>query len=376
MKLAFCLPKYFPFGGLQRNFLRIAQYFQRHGCEIIVYTLIWEGDVPAGFQAHVIPVRARWNHARNAEFIAKVTPLLEQGVFDGIIGFMKMPGLDVYYAADPCFQAKVRRHRSPLYRLSPRYRQFVAFEEAVFHRNSGTEILMLTETEIDNYMDCYQTPRERFHLLPPGISRDYRAPDNAADIRDDFRREFGISEDQDLLLMVGTGFKTKGLSRSLRAMAALPRPLRDKTRLMVVGDGDGSAYERLAGRLGIQPQVRFMRGRTDVPRFLLGADLLLHPAHTENTGNVLLEAMISGLPVLTTANCGYAFHVECARAGVVVPVPFRQQDLDTALARMLVSPDRDTWSRNGIAYGRTADLYSRPRVVFDLVREILGRRGR
>jgi hypothetical protein len=43
--------------------------------------------------------------------------------------------------------------------------------------------------------------------------------------------------------------------------------------------------------------------------FLLGADLLIHPAYNENTGTVLLEAVVAGLPVLTTAVCGYAHYI-------------------------------------------------------------------
>ena len=71
-------------------------------------------------------------------------------------------------------------------------------------------------------MKYYGTPAERFHLLPPGISPDRRAPLNAEQIRADFRNEFGLTEDDLLLVQIGSGFKTKGLDRSLRALANLP----------------------------------------------------------------------------------------------------------------------------------------------------------
>jgi UDP-glucose:(heptosyl)LPS alpha-1,3-glucosyltransferase len=50
MQLAFVLYKYFPFGGLQRDFMRIALECQQRGHKIRVYTLIWEGDMPPGFE--------------------------------------------------------------------------------------------------------------------------------------------------------------------------------------------------------------------------------------------------------------------------------------------------------------------------------------
>ena len=64
MQLAFVLYKYFPFGGLQRDFMRIALECQQRGHQIRVYTMIWEGDIPPGFDVLVAPVKAFHNHTR------------------------------------------------------------------------------------------------------------------------------------------------------------------------------------------------------------------------------------------------------------------------------------------------------------------------
>jgi UDP-glucose:(heptosyl)LPS alpha-1,3-glucosyltransferase len=68
MQIAFCLYKYFPFGGLQRDFLRIALACQARGHSIRAYTLEWRGDVPAGFEVVLVPVRALSNPRRYAKF--------------------------------------------------------------------------------------------------------------------------------------------------------------------------------------------------------------------------------------------------------------------------------------------------------------------
>ena len=70
MQLAFVLYKYFPFGGLQRDFMRIALECQARGHAIRVYTPIWEGEVPAGFDVRVAPIKAFFNHHRNEKFSA------------------------------------------------------------------------------------------------------------------------------------------------------------------------------------------------------------------------------------------------------------------------------------------------------------------
>lgn len=368
MQLAFILYKYFPFGGLQRDFMRIALECQRRGHAIRVYAMIWEGEVPAGFEVLIAPVKAIFNHTRNERFTDWVEADLAQRPVDRVIGFNKMPGLDVYYAADPCFEDKAQTLRNPIYRRWGRYKHFAEYERAVFAPQSKTEILMISEVQQPLFVKHYATPTERFHLLPPGIAQDRRAPSNAAEIRADFRREFKLEGDDLLLVQIGSGFKTKGLDRSLRAVASLPRELKKRTRLFVIGQDDPKTFQMQAKTLGVSAQVEFLKGRSDIPRFLLGADLLIHPAYNENTGTVLLEALVAGLPVLVTDVCGYAHYIEDADCGRVVPSPFEQTTLDRMLEQMLADDEqRALWSRNGLAYADSADLYSMPQKATDVI---------
>jgi UDP-glucose:(heptosyl)LPS alpha-1,3-glucosyltransferase len=368
MQLAFILYKYFPYGGLQRDFLRIALECQQRGHAVRVYTPIWEGEVPAGFEVVVVPVKALFNHRRNEKLSAWVQADLAKRPVDRVIGFNKMPGLDVYYAADGCFEDKAQTLRNPLYRQWSRYKHFAAYERAVFAPESKTQILMISEVQQPLFVKHYATPAERFHLLPPGIAADRRAPANASEIRAGFRAEFQLADDDLLLVQIGSGFKTKGLDRSLKAVAALPAALKKRTRLMVIGQDDPRGFLLQVKALGIGEQVQILKGRSDIPRFLLGADLLIHPAYNENTGTVLLEALVAGLPVLVSAVCGYAHYISEADAGCVLPAPFEQAQLNERLATMLGdSAQRARWSRNGLAFAASADLYSMPQRAADVI---------
>jgi UDP-glucose:(heptosyl)LPS alpha-1,3-glucosyltransferase len=154
--------------------------------------------------------------------------------YDAVVGFNKMPGLDFYYAADPCFAAKVE-DRPWFYALFPRTKSFLRAEEKVFSRHSSTHALLISPAEMDNFSRIYHTPPERMHLLPPGIQRDRIAPPDYAERRMRKRKELGVAEGHNMLLMVGSGFKTKGVDRSLHALAVLPDHIRKNTRLFVVG---------------------------------------------------------------------------------------------------------------------------------------------
>ena len=72
------------------------------------------------------------------------------------------------------------------------------------------------------------------------------------------------------------------------ALAHLPPAQRVRTRLIVIGQDAPEGFRRQAAALGLAAQVDILAGRSDIPRFLLGADLLIHPAYNENTGTVLL----------------------------------------------------------------------------------------
>ena len=177
-----------------------------------------------------------------------------------------------------------------------------------------------------------------------------------------------------MLLLVGSGFRVKGVDRAIAALAALPPALREHTRLVVIGQNRSTQFTLQARRMGVGGRVHFLGGRSDVPQWLLAADLYFHPAYSESAGMILLEAMSAGLPVLTTDTCGYAFHVVGARAGRVLASPFQQDTCNHVLAEMLTSDQLDQWRANGLAYAAREDLYSCHERAADRIEETIRRK--
>jgi UDP-glucose:(heptosyl)LPS alpha-1,3-glucosyltransferase len=349
MRIAFTIFKFFPHGGIQRDLMKILQEVQRRGHEATVYTLRWQAPWPEDFRVVELPIVGFYRHVQYDHFAEAVLAEVRQSEFDLVVGFNKMAGLDVYYAGDSCFIEKALSQRNAWYRLLPRFKSFYAAERAVFDARSGTEILTISNVEVPRYRHHYRTPPERFHALPPGIERDRIAPDNRLEIRSSLRCELGRSEDDWLILFVGSGYKKKGLDRALIAVAALPAPIREKTYFYVIGNDRAEGFERMAMRLGIADKVTFFaEGRDDVPAFLFACDALLHPAYDETAGMVILEAMLAGLPALVTKNCGYATYLLNYDAGIVLTQP-TQEALNAGLVQLMTSDKRATWSGNGRA---------------------------
>lgn len=375
MNFAFCLFNFYPYGGLEQSFLNISKQALARGHKVHVFTRSWEGDMPAGLQVKILPCKAWSNHALGKKYVARLQKELASRRYDAIVGFNRMPGLDAYYNADVSFVVQARKKHGALYRLSPRYRLFAAFERAVFQTASATHILYISPRVKAEYQTEYGTSEQRWHALPPGINKQRIEEALTANTNAATRAELSLEPDDTLLIMVGSDFKRKGVDRALRALAALPDNMREKAALVVIGQGDGDTYTQLARRLAVEQRLRLLGPRQDVARFLAAADMLLHPARSETAGNAIVEGLVAGLPVLVTASCGFSFHVQAADAGLLIPdTPYQQEQFNTLLRQAIDSDQRPQWQANALHYAATTDLYSRPVKAVEIIEAIAERK--
>jgi UDP-glucose:(heptosyl)LPS alpha-1,3-glucosyltransferase len=115
-------------------------------------------------------------------------------------------------------------------------------------------------------------------------------------------------------LFVGSGFERKGMAALLQAMALLP----GETFLLVVGrDRHLSRFQAQARHLGLTRRVLFVGPQQDVKPYYGAAEALVLPTLYDPFPNVALEAMASGLPVLTSLKSGAAELIENGANGFV-----------------------------------------------------------
>jgi len=133
----------------------------------------------------------------------------------------------------------------------------------------------------------------------------------------------------------------------LQALSLLPHPLRDRTTLWIIGDGEQrSQLEQTTKDLGLAEKVRFWGAISNqcLPEFYAAADLFVAPSieaasgDTEGQGVVLLEAFAGRACVLTTRVGGIEAAVRDNVTGALVP-PNRPRDLALAMEKLLDDPD-------------------------------------
>jgi glycosyltransferase involved in cell wall biosynthesis len=142
------------------------------------------------------------------------------------------------------------------------------------------------------------------------------------------------------LLFVGRVVRTKGTRDAIRALG-LARDL--PISLDVVGDGfDRPECETLVSQLGLTDRVRFhgWLPRSQVEEFYQSADIFFFPSYREPGGNVILEAMSHGLPLLVADRGGPGYVVD-QTCGLRVPPRSPWQyahDLAGGLTRLVMDP--------------------------------------
>ncbi len=355
MRIAFAIVSMFPGGGLQRDCVDIARSLRMLGHEVTIFTSRISGEeFVKDLPLRVLSNDKKTNHLRQRAFSDDFNKAAS-GKFDLVVGFDKLSGLDVLYCSDRSMSA--RAARNPALRLLPRYWKFIELEKYCFGRNRKTVNLLLNESQLNEYWSAWTTEPNRLVMLPPTLIQKRRRPEFRADgTRDQWRARLGLSLAEWTWIAVGVQPKTKGIDRSIRALRHFP-----EARFIIVGldefDAKSAAIRRLARRLGVAHQIKWLGHREDIPELMAAADIFVHPARYDTTGTVILEAIINGLPVITTSACGYAQHVRGADAGIVVQEPFHQRILLAALETARDPTWLTRWSAAGSDYGNQRSLY-------------------
>jgi glycosyltransferase involved in cell wall biosynthesis len=195
-----------------------------------------------------------------------------------------------------------------------------------------------------------------------------------ADRRPAVRAALDAPEDAVVAVVIGRLVAEKGYPELLAAAA------RVDVHLWVIGerlpsDHAGSVAAELAAAEAdpaLAPRLRLLGYRDDVPDLLAAADLFVLPSHREGMPRSIIEAMMSGLPVVATDIRGAREEVVDGETGLLVPVDDADA-LAAALGRL--TGDADLRRRMGRAgEARARDLYDERKVVARQL-DILGLAG-
>jgi UDP-glucose:(heptosyl)LPS alpha-1,3-glucosyltransferase len=338
-------------GGAETSTLQFIHHLMDRGLEVHVFTRSRPSPTPDLF-VHTISGAAMSRTRRSVTFAHRVERRLRSDSFDIVHAISPIRYADIYQPRGGTIAETIERNLAlrarPPARTLKRYanrfnlkqRYQLATERALFRDPEGPVVVAISGYVVRQLMEHYALPEERIRAIYNGVDADSTTADERARHRDVIRREFGVAPDQCLVLLVAHNFRLKGVQRWMEALALLGRRGVRDVRSLVIGRGESPRWHRLASTLGIADGLRFVGPSDRLLEFYHAADVLLHPTYYDPCSRVVLEAMVAGLPCVTTRWDGASEMIVDGANGFVVDDPSDVDALADRVDRLRDAPLR------------------------------------
>jgi len=299
----------------------LARALRDFGHEVHVFAHRYEPMKGISFHSVTVPLKPfglqNWIFAKN------VRRALSRNEFDIVNGISQIYPQDIYRLGDGIHRHWLTVRRSRIFshaydKVSPRHRLLLHLEKKIFSPGNYKRIIANSELCKQHAIDYYKVPPQLVDVIFCGV--DFAIFNSS--VRNEgaqLRTSLGIGREAIVVLFVGTNYERKGLDTLLQAISRLR--YKEKYRLLVVGKGNIPRYQRLAQRLGLQEVTIFCGFQEQMPPFYGVADIFVLPSYYDPFGNVCLEAMACGLPVITTRETGVSELMAHGRSGFVMDQP-------------------------------------------------------
>jgi UDP-glucose:(heptosyl)LPS alpha-1,3-glucosyltransferase len=362
MNIALCYESVLPTrGGCETYIATLARRLAADGHEVHLYACRWDPTVlPPQVRYHAIRMAGSLRFLRPWFFSSACQKALREARHDLTVGFDKICGVDVVYPQGGLYAATAqhnllkyrhcwqRRLVGLLKAFDPAHRSYIALEKRQYRGANRPLVVAISEMVYQHFQEyCgYSTEDLRLVRLAPNTER-FDETDRPRR-RQEWRHAWVISPEMTVGLFAGLNYRLKGLEPLLHAVRLLQEP---NFRLLVAGSSYTADFQRLARKLGVARQVRFLGYCADMRNCYFAADFFVHPTFYDPCSHVVLEAMSCGLPVITSRYNGASEMLHPPREGLVIRDPHDHAELAQALRHYLDPAQR---SPAGQAARRTA----------------------
>lgn len=361
--VAFALDRWDPSrGGAERAFDLFARHLVRRGHDVTICCLEQrvdplEADADRPRCVKVAPPRigrsvmpGRFERVLGERLVAAC----EHECCDLLVGLRHLPRADLLWlhggAHQATLEARARQRGKELdaARIKGRHRVFLALEQRLLE-GAARRVVCVSELVRDELERLYPASASRLHVVPNGVDLERFRPDQRESRSSALRQRLDLTVPSGavappLLAFLARDPELKGLPILFGALRGL---LGRSWRLVVAGPKQPDPWRAQAARAGLPAErLRFV-SQVDSAELLAAADLLVHPTWRDTSGLVLLEALSSGIPAITTDVAGDCELCRSAESGAVVP-PGDAVVLRAALERWLGRIERGDVDRESI----------------------------
>jgi len=335
MKIALVIDRFLPAkGGGERYVQILAEKLAERGHNVTILARRFPPDTPPKrIHYHRIKVPNWPGFFKVLSFARNCREEIEKGDFDIVHDVGHTVGADVfnphggveqvwlerYFASyDNAFHRAFKRIQRL---LSPKEQTILSLQRQQYLSEKTRRILAISPMIREHIRARYpQIPENKIVLIQNPAELDRFSPRNRERFRAAERERLRLSDDEIALLFAGNNFRLKGLHPLLRSLTIL-KEMADNNhpfRLLVAGNESHKRWKRIADKLGVSKFVAFLGPSSEMEKLYTASDIFVLPTFYDSAALVVLEALASGLPVITSHWNGTHTLIDVPATGMVL----------------------------------------------------------
>ncbi len=305
LSVALVLENYHRGGGVERRTSELAHGLLAAGHDVHVYSMGYQADGnDDGISFHRIPVLKLGRRIKALSFAWSCSAFIPRARHDIIHTQARIYRYNVATMGVGCHKAYMDAMDvdADTDREAAFHRAMLSIERAMMAKtqSDGAKIITNSHRCKSEFIRYYGVPETSITVIHNGVDQITFTPNRESAVS--MRENLGLSPEDTMLLFVGGGFQRKGLDTLIRALGRL----RNKNaRVAIVGRGGRDEWNKLAADLGVLDALIWC-GKADAEQmasYYAAADAFVLPTRYDPFANSTMEALASGLPVITsTAN--------------------------------------------------------------------------
>ena len=311
-------------GGTERDLIVTARILADAGHEVAIFAAEIRGEF-AGLRVIPIATPGVGRTLKLISFATRAADMVRRDGADIVLSFARILDADILRSggsAHASYVAAARQWQSGAaalaMALSPYHRAQMMIERRGFASARLRRTIAVSDLVRKDLLATFGLTPAEIVTLYNGVDLLRFRPESRESLRYATRRDLSLSDQTPLIAFAGNGFARKGLRFLIEAWPAI-----DSTAHLVVAGTDRALrkYRKMAEGLRLGDRIHFLGAQTQIERIFAAADGFVMPSLFEPFGNVVMEALAAGLPVLCSKACGAAELLDPAMRELVIDDP-------------------------------------------------------
>jgi len=344
MRIAVIRQKFVNYGGAEQFVSGYINQLAIMGHAVHIFANQWTPSNHPNIKIHSVQAIKKNSFLRVLSFAWFALQSIRSESFDIVQSHERIWSQDIYRAGDGCHREWLERRSRYLpfikrlfFRFSFFHQLILGLEKRIFENGECKKIIAISEMVKRDILKHYQLPEDRVKVVYNGVDLHRFNPSNRKSFRGELRQQLRISDEEVMILFVGSGFERKGLEYLIKSVQYMKQK---NWRLVLVGKGKWKRYLDFASKEN-REKITHLEPIDEIEKLYAAADFFVLPSIYEPFGNANLEALASGLPIITSCNCGVAEIITPQKEGIILEDPSDSKAIADAIDYLMGSKIRE-----------------------------------